>query len=236
MTPYSVLAKYYDRLMGDFDYKGYLEFVKDLLVGEGVDLACGSGEMSIALAKLGRSMIGVDISGEMLNLATLKAKKEGVSVKWIRQDVTGLELSHKVDFFTCVCDGVNYIAKPKLGGFFSLVRSYLKEGGKFVFDISSQYKLEQILADNLFCEDYDDVTYIWSNSLGEGYVDMDLDFFEKIQGDTYRRIEESHRQYIHSVKDIEELLKGWEVKAFDGETYGKPTPKSKRILFIATPV
>ena len=43
MGAYSILAKYYDTLMGDFDYDGYFEFVKDKIAGEGVDLACGSG-------------------------------------------------------------------------------------------------------------------------------------------------------------------------------------------------
>ncbi|MDE6189938.1 MAG: class I SAM-dependent methyltransferase, partial [Clostridia bacterium] len=186
MTAYSILAKYYDRLMGDFDYEGYLNFVEDKLKGEGVDLACGSGEAAIALAKRGRKMTGIDLSADMLNVATVKAKKCGVDVKWIRQDAAQLELSHKVDFFTCVCDGVNYIPDSKLSDFFSRVKSYLKDGGVFAFDVSSEYKLTKIIADNLFCEDYDDVTYIWSNALGDGFVDMDLDFFEKIQGDTYR--------------------------------------------------
>ena len=110
----------------------------------------------------------------------------------------------------------------------------MKDNGKFVFDVSSKYKLTQILADNLFCEDYDDVTYIWSNTLGEDCVDMDLDFFEKIQGDTYKRIGESHRQYIHTQKDLEELLSDFDVKVYDGETYSSVKPKSKRLLFVAT--
>ena len=234
MNAYSILAKYYDRLMGDFNYKGYLKFVEEGLKGEGVDLACGSGEMTIALAKGGRKMTGIDLSDEMLNTATVKAKKEGVDIKWIRQDIASLELSHKVDFVTCVCDGVNYIEQSLLKGFFDRVNSYLKEGGKFIFDISSPYKLTQILADNLFCEDYDDLTYIWSNTLGDGYVDMDLDFFEKIQGDTYKRIGESHRQYIHAQKDIEGLLNGWEIEVYDGEKFSEVKPKSKRLLFVAT--
>ncbi|MDE7336964.1 MAG: class I SAM-dependent methyltransferase, partial [Clostridia bacterium] len=108
MNAYSVLAKYYDRLMGDFDYEGYLNFIARELSGEGVDLACGSGEMTIAIAKRGLKMTGIDLSDEMLNCATAKAKKNYVDVRWIRQDITQLELSHKVDFITCVCDGVNY--------------------------------------------------------------------------------------------------------------------------------
>ena len=234
MNAYSVLAKYYDRLMGDFDYEGYLNFIASEVSGEGVDLACGSGEMTIALAKRGIKMTGVDLSREMLNCAIQKAKKNYVDVKWILQDITGLELSHKVDFITCVCDGVNYIENTKLKDLFERVKTYLKEGGKFIFDISSDYKLSKIIADNLFFEDYDDVTYFWSNSLGKGYVDMDMDFFEKIKDNTYSRIGESHRQYIYSRKEIEDLLAGWDVKVFDGESYRDVKAKSKRLIFIAT--
>jgi len=170
----------------------------------------------------------------MLNVATQKAKTSGLDVKWVNLDMLDLELNHRVDFITCVCDGVNYISQKDLQKFFDSVYNCLNEGGKFVFDISSRYKLEEILGNNLFCEDYDDVTYIWSNSLGDGYVDMDIDFFEKIEGDTYRRIEESHRQYIHEVGIIKTCLKQWRVDIFDGETYGKVTEESKRVIFAAT--
>lgn len=236
MSAYSVLAKYYDALMGDFDYDGYFEFIKDKLNGEGVDLACGSGEMTIRLAKDGNKMIGVDLSAEMLNVAVQKAKKSALDVNWVNLDMTQIELNHQVDFITCVCDGVNYISDKELRKFFDRVYDSLKLGGKFIFDISTSYKLEKILGDNLFCEDCDDVTYIWFNTLGKGYVDMDIDFFEKIEGDTYRRIEESHRQYIHTVDFIKSCLTKWQVGIFDGETYGKVTDKSKRAIFIATKV
>lgn len=234
MSAYSVLAKYYDRLMGDFDYEGYLKFVEDMLVGEGVDLACGSGAMTIALAKLGRKMCGIDISGEMLNEATVKAKKEGVCVKWILQDMTEFELAHKVDFIICACDGVNYIPKDKLKDFFARVKKFLKKGGRFIFDVSSEYKLRRVIADNLFCEDYDDVTYIWSNDIQGDRVDMEIDFFERIEGDNYRRIGESHSQYIHTAEELEDALSGWEYEIYDGENYSDVCEKSKRLLFAAT--
>lgn len=234
MSAYSILAKYYDTLMGDFDYDGYFEFIKGKLNGEGVDLACGSGEMTIRLAGAGLRMIGVDLSADMLNVATQKAKKLALDVKWVNLDMTQIELNHQVDFITCVCDGVNYIAGKELPKFFDRVYGCLNSGGKFIFDVSTDYKLEKILGDNLFCEDYDDVTYIWSNALGKGYVDMDIDFFEKIEGDTYRRIEESHRQYIHTLDFIKSHLSKWQVEVYDGEKYSKPTDKSKRLIFIAT--
>ncbi|MDE6372513.1 MAG: class I SAM-dependent methyltransferase, partial [Clostridia bacterium] len=125
MGAYSILAKYYDTLMGDFDYDGYFEFIKDKIVGEGVDLACGSGEMTVRLARDGKKMMGVDLSGEMLNLATLKAKKLALDVKWLNLDMLDLELNHCVDFITCVCDGVNYIAQKDLPKFFDRVYNCL---------------------------------------------------------------------------------------------------------------
>lgn len=233
MQSYSILAKYYDRLMGDFDYDGYIDFIKDYVKGEGIDLACGSGEITVRLAKAGNKMIGIDLSGEMLNVATVKAKSMGLDIKWICQDMLDLELSHKIDFATCVCDGINYIKKDDLATLFAKVRQNIKDGGIFVFDISSSYKLKKILGDNLFCEDYDDITYIWQNTLKKDYVDMDIDFFEKIEKDIYRRIEESHRQYIHEREFIQSLIeKNWDFEVFDGEKFSSPTSKSKRLLFV----
>lgn len=91
-----------------------------------------------------------------------------------------------------------------------------------------------MLGDNLFCEDYDDLTYIWSNELGDGYVDMDIDFFEKVEGNIYQRLEESHRQYVHDTDVLERLLEKWHVEKYDGESYGAPNAKSKRVIFVAT--
>ncbi len=234
MEAYGILAKYYDRLMGDFDYDGYYEFVKSQLFGEGIDLACGSGEMTLRLAADGRKMAGADISAQMLNIAMQKAKKSALDIKWLNMDMLDLELNHSVDFITCVCDGLNYIPKEKIAGLFEKIKVNLKDGGKFIFDISTKYKLEEIIGDNLFCEDYDDVTYIWSNALGKSFVDMDIDFFERIEGDVYRRVGESHRQYIHDCEFLKKSLVDWNVEIYDGEKFCLPNAKSRRLIFIAT--
>lgn len=233
MSSYSVLAKYYDRLMGDFDYDAYVEFAADSLSGEGADLACGSGEITVRLAKRGCVMTGVDVSEEMLNVARDKARREGLNIKWVRQDMQELELAHKADFITCVCDGFNYVAPKSLAKMLDRIKDNLKDGGTLVFDVSSEYKLKNVLGDNLFCEDYDDVTYIWQNTLKRDCVEMDVDFFEKRQDGLYRRVEETHRQYIHTQDKIESLLKDkWTWQAYDGEKFCKPSPQSQRLLFV----
>ena len=79
-----------------------------------------------------------------------------------------------------VNDCLNYVPAQKLKAAFSHVRTCLKKGGAFIFDISSPHKLRNIIGDNLFAEDRDDVSYIWFNSLSGDSVIMDLTFFEKI--------------------------------------------------------
>lgn len=233
MLSYSILAKYYDRLMGDFDYDGYVSFVKKRLNGEGVDLACGSGEISVRLAKAGCSMTGIDISVEMLNVAREKARQSGLDIKWICQDMSALELNHKVDFMVSVCDGFNYVPTDKAAKLLARIHDNIKIGGTLVFDVSSEYKLKNVLGDNLFCEDYDDITYIWQNKLKRNCVDMEIDFFERTTGDMYRRVEETHRQYIYTQDFIESILKeNWDYEIYDGEKFSKPSAKSKRLLFV----
>ncbi|MFR0734328.1 MAG: methyltransferase domain-containing protein [Oscillospiraceae bacterium] len=73
------LAASYDRLTSDVPYAEILAFVQTLLTERGVaprsvlDLACGTGTMSLLLAQSGYQVIGADMSEEMLTVAYDKA-------------------------------------------------------------------------------------------------------------------------------------------------------------------
>ena len=72
MGAYEALAASYDRLTNDVDYGATVAFYREILAQEGlrprtaVDLACGTGTVSILLAQQGLRVIGVDMSEEML--------------------------------------------------------------------------------------------------------------------------------------------------------------------------
>ena len=234
MEAYSILAKYYDQLMKDFDYSAYLEFIKGYAKGEGVDLACGTGEMTIALTKLGAKVIGVDLSEEMLSKARDKARLAFKNIIFIESDLKDFKPPHKVDFVTCVCDGFNYVDAKTLKASIDKDASYLKSGGYFIFDISSKYKLENVLGNGTFCEDLDNITYIWSNKLEGNKVSMQISFFEHQKGDTYKRIDENQTQFIYDKNDIFEMLdKDFEYNVFDGTSFKELKDDSLRYLFIA---
>ncbi len=233
MEAYTILAKYYDSLMKDFNYDAYLEFIKGYVKGEGVDLCCGTGEMTIRLAKQKCKMIGMDLSQDMLNVARDKARKNFQNIIFIQENVIDFDLPHKVDFVTCVCDGLNYINDEDMKKAIKNIAGKIKPNGYFIFDISSQYKLENILANNTFCEDTNKATYIWSNKLEKDKISMQVSFFEKIKGDTYRRIDENQVQYVHNLDLVKSMLEDFEYKVFDGTTFDEVKDNSQRLLFIA---
>ena len=233
MEAYTILAKYYDSLMKDFNYDAYLEFIKGYVKGEGVDLCCGTGEMTIRLAKNKCKMIGMDLSQDMLNVARDKARKNFQNIIFIQENVIDFDIPHKVDFVTCVCDGFNYINDEDMKKAIENIAGKIKKDGYLIFDISSQYKLENVLANNTFCEDTDKAIYIWSNKLDGNKIIMQVSFFEKIKADTYRRIDENQVQYIHTLDAVKPMLNGFEYEVFDGTSFTKATDNSQRLLFIA---
>ena len=81
-----------------------------------------------------------------------------------------------------------------------------KPGGALIFDVSSEYKIKNILANNVFAEDLDDLTLLWFNELTGNKLTMSLTFFIK-DGEKYVRKEETHVQYAHSVEFIQNALK-----------------------------
>ncbi len=235
---YSVLAKYYDQLMGDFPYQKYADYILQNTQGtKGLDLFCGSGKMTILLSQSGRIMQGVDHSKEMLNLATASARDKGQRIIFCNEQAQHFEFGERYDFVTAVCDGINYVPSKKSGDLFSKIYSALEVGGTFVFDISTSYKLQEILSDNVFFEDYEDYTYIWHNQLSEkrDKIDMYLTFFVK-NGEQYTRLDETHTQYIYTKQQLIDLLvaQGFEVMDIvDGNTFSRATATSERLIFLA---
>ncbi len=231
---YSALGRWFEYLNDDCGYEQWSQYLINALRREnagakGVDIGCGNGYFTRALIKAGYSAVGVDISPQMLDRAQELSLKEGVRAEFLLGDITKLKLNAKVDFAIAVNDCLNYVPKDKLKSAFSRVFSCLKKGGIFLFDVSSSYKLRQIIGNNLFAEDRDDVTYLWFNTLSNDRVTMDVTLFER-RGETYVRSDERHVQYIYEEEEIVSALEraGFAVRC-EGHLGGD---KRERINFI----
>jgi len=127
-----------------------------------LDMACGTGNITIELAEMGYDMIGMDISTDMLSQA--QAKTGGQRILFLAQDMRELDLYGTVDAAICVCDGMNYILKEaELEAIFKRVRMFLNPGGVFIFDMNTEHKFKEILGDKSFTADSNGVEYEWDN-------------------------------------------------------------------------
>lgn len=245
-SSYKGFADYYDRLMqADMDYAKRTDYIENLfsyfdkspeLVA---DLACGTGGFTIPLARRGYDMIGVDRSEEMLTAARRKAADLGKDILFLCQDICRLDLYGTVDAFLCATDGINYIISPPLlfDMFKRIKTCFLNPGGIFIFDVSTEYKLSQLVGSNTFIHDERDLFYTWENHYIEKrkLSDMYLNFFVKENG-SYRRFCERHLQRAYSEAELRTLLKraGFEkIDVFDDLSFDAPKKTSERIIFAA---
>ncbi|MBE7043731.1 MAG: class I SAM-dependent methyltransferase [Ruminococcaceae bacterium] len=241
MSSYESFAALYDRLMTDVDYDGWCDYLEDSFARMKVqpklvlELGCGTGNLTVRLAKRGYSMIGLDNSSDMLTVAT--EKSQDLDILYLLQDMTEFELYGTVDAVVCSLDCLNYLTEAgMLERCFSLVSLYLNPGGVFLFDLNTQYKMEHILAPETFLYDDDEVFYTWQSVWDEEYreCEYDLTFFVK-DGETYRRFEETHLQKAYSVSEVEQALKkaGLILEGFyDGFDQNPVCEETERIFFV----
>lgn len=243
MNSYSDFAYIYDKLMRqDVDYEKWTDYIENIFDIYGInpklvcDLACGTGNITIPLAKRGYDMTGVDISGDMLNIAREKAV--GLDILFLNQSITRLDLYGTMGAFLCMIDGVNYILSPKLleQSFRKMKTCFMDPDAVFIFDISTRYKLENTIGSDTFIHSERDVFYTWQNRYikSKNISDMLLTFFVR-QGKLYRRFEERHIQRAYTENELRYLLKkaGFTtVDTYDELTFEKPRENSERIVFV----
>lgn len=241
---YSVFSEFYDALTANVSYDTVAQVLGSLLTryGKGrgllLDLACGTGSVSVRLAEKGYEVIGVDLSPEMLSEAQNKAYKNGQNILFLCQDMTKLDLYGTVDAAVCTLDGLCHL--PDEESVFATLRKvslFMNPGGVFLFDVNSVYKHRAVLGNNTFVYDTDEVYCVWQNTLlPDGVtVQMDLDFFEPTsdEGD-YVRQSERFTERAYTRETLEAVLRkaGFTVLGvFDGYTENPAHDTSERLLY-----
>lgn len=246
MNSYTKFASLYDGLMNsDINYSEWADYIENIFgfydkSPEIVcDLACGTGNITLPLARRGYEMIGVDKSFDMLSIAREKAAETNTEVLFLEQDLRRLDLYGGCGAFLCMIDGFNYILNPNslYGAAKRIKDCFLEPGGIFVFDISSEYKLKNYIGDNTFIHDGDGVFYTWENKYyGKTRLcEMYLNFFVKAKHG-YDRFGERHIQRAYSEEEIKKIFNkaGFsEVDAFSPLSFDNPKKDDMRIVFAA---
>lgn len=247
----------------------YTGILKEHGIMDGImlDLGCGTGAMTRRFAQKGFDMIGVDASAEMLDEARAfdagsnldktnkavsdEASNQAKDILYLQQDMRAFELYGTVAAVVSVCDSLNYIlTEEDLLQVFKLVNNYLDPGGLFVFDMTTPYQYETVLAENSFCESRDEAAFLWENFFDEEnrINEYDLTLFvregtdeddgnePKQEDECYRRFVETHYQRAWTPDEVKALLNksGLELLAVLGEDGKNPLEDTdERMYFVA---
>ncbi len=246
MSKYSDFAFYYDGLTNNIDYKKRAEYfdglIKKYCLSDGkylVDLACGTGSLSEEFSDLGYDVIGIDNSEEMLNAALDKKYDSGSDIQYVCQDMTSFELYGNADIIICALDSINHLSSADdINKTFQRAFMFTQTGGVFIFDANTVYKHKEILGNNSFVLENDQVFCAWQNSYTpeDNRVDISLDFFEKDAQGKYNRYSEDFSEIALEQNVICSYLEdaGFSVLAcFDDDSCNSVNEKSQRIIYVA---
>lgn len=248
---YNNFSYYYDDLTKNVDYKKRASYFHEIIkkfngntLGILLDLACGTGSISEEMAKLGYDVIGTDISEGMLNIALDKKFDSGLNIQYLKQDMRNLDMFGTIDNTLCVLDSLNHL--PTLEDIkqtFSKVSLFAEPNGLFIFDMNTPYKHREVLSNNAYIYETDNVFCAWENYYNQdsknNQVDITLNFFEYSENDSYQRYTEEFSEWAYDTQDILNILDSVGLKLlamYDDDTFNPVHEKSERIIFVARKV
>ena len=245
---YDILAPVYDNINRDIDYSAWADFIERIIEREYkgrpeliLDLACGTGSMTLELASRGYDMTGVDYSPEMLDVAKSREEKMGLdgSVLWLCQDMCNLELYGTVDVAVSCLDSINHLTEPKaLDCVLSLVHNYLVPDGLFIFDINGKYKFENIYADRVYTMEENGAVCVWENDydpksrLCRFYITL----FDECTDGRYERYDEIQCERMYTLRSMKGHLSnsGFEfIGAYSDYDFNEGGDGNERIYIVA---
>ncbi|WP_338661198.1 class I SAM-dependent methyltransferase [Pararoseomonas sp. SCSIO 73927] len=104
--------------------------------GAVLELACGTGRLSLPIAEDGHDVVGLDASREMLAAAARKAAGTGLALSFVQGDMRDFELRRRFGVIIISCNSLAHLtALEDLRACLTAVRRHLAPGGVLAFDV-----------------------------------------------------------------------------------------------------
>jgi len=225
------------------DYEATVDFYRQILLREGVkprtavDLACGTGSVTLLLAQMGLQVTGVDMSEEMLMVASQKAQELENMPRFVCQRLERLYLPRAVDLAVCALDSLDYIVEPEnCREAIRRVYKALNPGGIFIFDVNTPEKL-RAMDGQVFLDEDEDVYCVWRGEFDRqtNICSYGMDLFQR-RGEMWERSFEEHREYAYSAETLVDYLKeaGFtRIRVYADREFRDPCPGEQRIYLKA---
>lgn len=248
---FSRIAPYYDALMRDIPYRRWRDYVAALVQLAGrqqilserlpvLDLACGTGTLTLEYARDGHRVVGVDISPDMIAVARQKAAARQLPAEFRVGDAA--ELSEEPGAFgLCISlfDSLNYVTDPaRLQESFRRVRKVLMDGGLFIFDLNTSVALERRMFDQEDLTPGESVRYRWRSTYDPAtrLCRVNMEFWVRNADGTEDSFVEVHWQRAYSDDEVRHMLSAAgfvRVTGYEAYRLKPPGPQSDRIFYVA---
>jgi len=239
--PYQSLAPVYDYVMRHVDYDEWASFLHSIFLRYApetkhlIDLACGTGNITNELEKIGYELTGVDSSESMISIAQQKTLVDGSNNEFIRRDIRELNGIGCFDGAVCVYDSLNYLLETSdIADALAQVCNVLTPGSLLVFDV---------------CTERNSVTYfsdLSDQEQGPGFKYKRRSYYNKESRLQYNEFDimfddddtnyhEEHIQKIYSLKDIEGQISTCNftlIGVFDEFTFNTGSEDSNRVHYV----
>lgn len=243
VRPYVSFAQIYDRVMADVPYRRWFQYISAIWERFSftprriLDLACGTGNFSVLLAKQGYEVVGLDASAHMLDVAREKVRNLGLSAEFVHADMRDFVLPEPVDGAVCLFDSLNYLLELNdIRCAFRCVHRCLRPGGLFVFDVNTPERLASIPSETTVFEG-SDYFLVWSDiwDPDNRWWQVNLTGFIR-KGNTWERFDEIHKERAFPIEDLSRLLRetGFSVLAvYDSGSFKPASSFTARAYFVA---
>lgn len=142
MIPIDCLPIYEDADFYDMEFaerRHEIPFFRRLASEAGgpvLEVACGTGRITIPIARDGVEITGLDVSPPMLERALLNGEKAGVSIPWAEQDCRTMRLDRKFSLIFSATNAMQHLLDVESAhAFLTAAREALAPGGRLVVDV-----------------------------------------------------------------------------------------------------
>jgi SAM-dependent methyltransferase len=210
-------AEYYNLIYDSKNYSKEADFIDTIIRKNNptsktlCDLGCGTGKYSICLESKGYTVLGIDLSEDMIRIAK---NYEHKNLKFLEGNIINFSLKKSFDVIVAMFDVVSYInSNDDFIRMLSSVREHLNEEGIFIFDFwygpgvltnlpETRYK--EFKNDNILIKRISRPMVEYSTNIVD--VEFDLFVFDK-KNEFIEHINEIHKMRYFFKNELEYLIK-----------------------------
>ncbi len=171
-----------------------------------LDAACGTGVISVELAKKGYSVIGLDLSKEMLQHAQERADKHNVTLRLRRDDLRTFSLNQRVPCVISTHDVLDHLFEDEeLDQAFERVAAALLPDGIFLFDMNCWAGIRHLDGRTVFVES-EKRSGAYHLIAEDSTLETNIVGFLKVENNLYERFAETLFQRCYSDEEIQKRI------------------------------